>query len=63
VGDVFDVFDLVEGEVEGGEVDEVVEAADVGDEVVVEVEIAEGGGEIGETFDVLDQVLAQADAG
>jgi hypothetical protein len=62
MGDVFDVFDFVEGEVEAGEVDQVVEPADVRDEVVVEVELLEGGRERGEAFDFLDEVLAQADA-
>ena len=30
---------------------------------VIEVEVAEGGGEVRQPFDVLDQVLPQADAG
>ena len=51
---MFDVFDLVEGEIKGCQVDQVVEAADVGDEVVVEVEVLEGLGDAGEAFDVLD---------
>ena len=63
MGDVLDVLDFVEGEVEGGKVDEVVQAADVRDEVVVEVEVVKGGGNTGDTLYVLDQVLAEADAG
>lgn len=60
---MLDVFDFVEAEVEASEVGQSLEAADVGDEVVVEVEIFEGRGDGFETFDVLDQVLSQADAG
>lgn len=63
MGDVLDVLDLVEGEVKRRQIGEVLEAtADVGDEVVVEVEFLEGGGYAGEAFDVLDEVLAEADA-
>lgn len=44
VGQALYVFDLVEGEVEGGKFSEGVEAFDVRDEVVVEVDFCEGGG-------------------
>jgi len=39
VADVFDVLDLIEAEVQGCQVDEVVEATDVRDEVVVEIKV------------------------
>lgn len=61
--DVLDVADLVEAEVEGGKVREVVEAADAGDEVVVEVEVRERRGEAVEALNGLDGVLAEAEAG
>lgn len=35
----------------------------MGDEVVVEIEVVEGRGDTGDAFYVLDQVLAEADAG
>lgn len=54
--------DLVEAEVERGEVREVVEAADASDEVVVEVQLRECLGEAGEAFDGLDGVLTEAEA-
>ena len=60
---MLDVADLVETEVEGGEVREVIEAANARDEVVVEVEVREGRGEAGEALDGLDGVLAEAEAG
>jgi len=63
VGDLFNVFDFVEGEVEAREVGEVFEAADVRDQVVVEVEVGERCGEHGQAFDFRDAVLAQAEAG
>ena len=45
MGDFLDVFYFVEREVEGGEVCEGIEVTDVGDEVVVEVELSESWGE------------------
>lgn len=57
----FDVLDVVETEVEGGKVLEVFQAVDVGNRVIVEVEFFEGVGERGESFDVEDAVLAEAE--
>ena len=62
VVDVLDVLDLVEAQVEAGQVDERVESADVRDQVVVEVQVLERVCYAFEPFNVLDQVLAQADA-
>jgi hypothetical protein len=60
--EALDVFYLVEGQVEGDEVCEGVEALDVRDEVVVEVDFGEGGGEDGGDVDCFDFVLAEAEA-
>lgn len=59
---VLDVADLVEAKVERGEVRKCVEAADARKKVVVEVEVRESGGEGVEAVDLLNGVLAEADA-
>lgn len=62
MGEALDVFYLVEGEVEGDEVCEGVEALDVRDEVVVEVDFSEGRGHGDGNVDCFDFVLAEAEA-
>ena len=60
--DFFDMLDFVEREIEVCKVRKVFEAADMCDEVVVEVQIMQGGGQNGQAFDLGDSVLAQAKA-
>jgi hypothetical protein len=56
------VLYLVEAEIEGGEFGKFFEAFDVSDKIVVQVEFADGGGEVGRKFDFLDLVLAETQA-
>jgi hypothetical protein len=61
VVEALDGFDLVEGEVEGDEFGEGVEAFDVGYQVVVEVDLGESCCSSGRYVDGFEAVLAQAE--
>lgn len=56
---MLDLLDLVEAQVQTGEVRKCVKALDVRNEVVVQVEVFEGGAEGRRKFDMGDLVLAQ----
>lgn len=53
-----DVLDLVEAQVEGCKFGQSIKALDVCNEVVVEVEVCEGGGEVWWELGFLDLILA-----
>lgn len=61
VREALDVFDLVEGEIKGGEFGEGVEAFDVCNEVVVQVDFGEGWGGVGGKVDGFYAVLTEAE--
>lgn len=54
------MFNLVEAQIEQRQIGQVVEAFDVTDQVVVEIEFPEGCAEGGGEFDAADLVLAEA---
>lgn len=62
MGDVLNVFDFVEGKVERGKAGESVEAFDVRDEVVIEIDFEQGGAEGGGEVDGCYGVLSEAEA-
>lgn len=57
---ILDMFNLVEAQIEQRQIGQVVEALDVTDKVVVEIEFPEGCAEGGGEFDAADLVLAEA---
>lgn len=44
--DILDMLDLVEAQIQAGQVMEPLQALDVGDEVIVEIEFGQTGGDI-----------------
>jgi hypothetical protein len=62
VREALQVLDFVEGEIERDEVGEGVEALNVGDEVVIEVDFSEGWGERGWDRYGFEAVLAETEA-
>lgn len=60
VRDVFDMLDAVEAQVQAREVGQLVEALNVADEVIVQVEFFQIGAEVFGEFNARDVVLTEA---
>jgi hypothetical protein len=57
---ILDVLDLIEAQIEAGQVVEVLQALDVRNEVIVEIKFGQGLAEIGWEVDACYLVLAEA---
>lgn len=60
--DLLDVLDLVKAQIERSKVYEVLQPSDVGDKVIVQIEIVQGRGERREALNLCDDILAETEA-
>lgn len=56
---ILDMLNLVEAEIQAGEIVELLQTLDMGNEVVVEIKFLQRGGDVGGKVDTVDFILAQ----